>query len=232
VAIRNRLAAERDSARKALDVTTRRVSAAVTARSATETSDRRRHVEDLQQRIRSTETLRDKETQDHATAVDADEGILARLEALERLERSSDAMQLAHRMLFLLLTLIECLPILVKSILLIMPPTTYERLLELEDARTVAEADLELDLQRYEQQHRARLRVEFLAARARTQLRAEEEAASAVFDAQISLVKKSLERWREAEEAAMKPRTVDDTTQIPTPAPQPARIATSSRRGA
>jgi hypothetical protein len=176
-----------------------RVTAAVAARAKTEASDHQQQIRDLQQRIHAAETERTREIKAHDAAVAADEGILARLEALHRLENDSQTMLTAHRILIVFLTAIECMPILFKTALLLMPATTYEQLFQLEDERTIDQAELDIDMRRWEQEHKARLRLGLLEARAHTQIQAESATATAVFNAQISLVKQTLKSWRKAE---------------------------------
>ena len=64
-------------------------------------------------------------------------GLLLRLKALGEVTGDNGALRLARWLLFALFTTIECLPILVKTLLNLGPESDYEKLLELENAKTL-----------------------------------------------------------------------------------------------
>lgn len=73
------------------------------------------------------------------------EGLLSRLEALERVSADSRMMGLAHLAVFLLFLLVEVLPVLVKVLMLFGRPTTYDAELAKFEARTAELANLTED---------------------------------------------------------------------------------------
>ena len=80
---------------------------------------------------------RDEAQHVREAAIDADKGVLARLEALHEIGAERPAMQHAHWALFVFLTFIECLPVLIKLLLSFGKPTLYEQLSTAADAEKV-----------------------------------------------------------------------------------------------
>jgi len=75
---------------------------------------------------RASERATEKQAKERS--IDADTGLLARMEALDTLSANHPTMRTAHWALFLFLTLIECLPVLVKLVLALQKPNLYETL--------------------------------------------------------------------------------------------------------
>jgi hypothetical protein len=71
-------------------------------------------------------------------AEDGSDGLLARLQALERLSAGSWTMVAAHTALFLLFLCIEVLPVLVKVLSSAGPPSLYDQLLARREARSLS----------------------------------------------------------------------------------------------
>lgn|GEM_PF-2190741 len=80
----------------------------------------------LEDRIRQQESLRRQFEERQRNA----NGLLARIEALDRLSERDSSMGRAHRLLILLFTAIEILPVLVKLLMLFAPENNYERILK------------------------------------------------------------------------------------------------------
>ncbi|MEV6487418.1 DUF4407 domain-containing protein [Actinoplanes sp. NPDC051633] len=136
-----RLTAARQAAQKNLGT------AQVTALTAAEArlSDNRAKLADLNDRLAADRRAHEAQTkQDH--------GLLARLEALNRLSDDRPTLQTAHITLFLLFLALELLPVLMKLLQVLGPETRYEREAELEDdmhAQTAQERrDLTLKIER------------------------------------------------------------------------------------
>ncbi|MBB2943461.1 hypothetical protein FB565_003174 [Actinoplanes lutulentus] len=87
----------------------------------------------------------------HAAQSEQDDGLLARLEALDRLSADRPTLQLAHVMLFLLFLCLELLPVMMKLLQVLGPETQYDRKAkEVDDkhARTAAERwDVEREIE-------------------------------------------------------------------------------------
>ncbi|SEG88849.1 protein of unknown function [Thermomonospora echinospora] len=80
----------------------------------------------LADRVRQQENLR-KQFEDRQRNSN---GLLARIEALDRLSERDEAMRRAHLLLILLFTSIEILPVLVKLLMLFSPESNYERVVK------------------------------------------------------------------------------------------------------
>ena len=73
------------------------------------------------------------------------DGILARLEAMDRLGDERPMVGTAHLMLFLLFLSVEILPVLMKAMLNFAEPTAYDRLLRVRDEEEVAAEEIRVD---------------------------------------------------------------------------------------
>ncbi|MGY2079866.1 DUF4407 domain-containing protein [Modestobacter sp. SYSU DS0657] len=85
------------------------------------------------------------------------DGILARLEAMDRLGEERPMIGTAHLMLFLLFLCIEVLPVLVKVMLNFSPPSAYDRLLEVRDEEEVEAEKIRVNGRQRAQRARADL---------------------------------------------------------------------------
>ncbi|MCZ2826716.1 MULTISPECIES: DUF4407 domain-containing protein [unclassified Modestobacter] len=85
------------------------------------------------------------------------DGILARLEAIDRLSEERPMAHLAHVMLFLLFLSVEILPVLMKTLMNFAPPTAYDRLLKVRDDEEVEAEEIRRDGRQRAQQARADL---------------------------------------------------------------------------
>jgi hypothetical protein len=84
-------------------------------------------------------------------------GILARLEAMDRLSDDRPVLGTAHLMLFLLFLSIEILPVLMKVLINFAAPTAYDRLVVLREDEEVAAEEIRREGRRRAQQARADL---------------------------------------------------------------------------
>ena len=85
---------------------------------------------------------RDHEIASLGQAVSQSTGLLARLSALESLQSRSPSLTLIEWSLNLLFTFIQLLPVILAFLLRITPPTTYERLLRVNEEFVVSEREL------------------------------------------------------------------------------------------
>jgi hypothetical protein len=207
---RDRLASERNAALAQLNAKMAEVTAALARTTAIEKADRTEQLEALQAKVGQAEAERDREVAAKARAVAADTGLLARLEALHRLEQDRPELAFDHRMLFLFLTVIECMPVLFKTLLSLARPSTYESLMMMQNDRLVDRATLRLDLRRWEAERSAQLHLEQVEARSRTTMEAEIGAAKVILDAQLALVRQSVEKWQAHQAAIVEATDVID----------------------
>lgn len=108
-----------------------------------------------------------------------DRGLLARLEALSTLTGRNTTLSTAYLLLMLFITTIEVLPVLVKLLINLGPPTAYDEILARAEKTDIDTADAQLDVERnltvYELQERARREEEALRSRVDRMIAAEEE---------------------------------------------------------
>src|SRR5262249_40093036 len=102
-----------------------------------------------------------KADEDHFNAdTRNDRGLLARLGALSELTSNNATLRTAYLMLLLFITTIEVLPVFVKFLMNLAPPTTYDAILERAEKADIDTADVELDyklnLTKYEFEERRR----------------------------------------------------------------------------
>ncbi|WP_433825898.1 DUF4407 domain-containing protein [Actinoplanes sp. CA-015351] len=93
----------------------------------------------------------------HAAQSEQDDGLLARLEALDRLSADRPTLQLAHIMLFLLFLCLELLPVLMKLLQVLGPETPYDRKAKEVDDRHARTAAERWDVEREIEQDRLQL---------------------------------------------------------------------------
>jgi hypothetical protein len=125
--------ASRDSAKQRLDDATAQAAGRIASGSATAVAEAKQKLPAVQ---RDLATEKDRKRQLDAEATDAQNGntgLLARLEALDRLTDGHAMGAWTHRMLFLLFLSIEVLPVLVKLLWSVGPPSLYDRLVSDQD---------------------------------------------------------------------------------------------------
>ena len=107
---------------------------------------------------------------------------------------------LAHLALFLLFTILECLPVLFKVILLLGKPSLYEQLTLLGEEAVLALQRLHLESAQRELTTEVAAANEPHETRLRNQLDTELAAAKAVLDAQADLASKAVGMWKRNQE--------------------------------
>ncbi len=198
---RDRLASERASLQQQLQTMTDEIRTGAEAAYAQQTIDNKTRLDGLRDQVADAEQKRDAEVAAHDGTVENDDGLLARLEALESLTHHNRMLQMAHLLLFVFLTAIECLPIFFKTLLALSKPTLYEQLLLLEDTRSEERARLRLQTEHEEALAVAEAALEAAQARSATQLDAEIRTAQVVLDAQVSLANQAVDKWKRRQSA-------------------------------
>ncbi len=193
---RDRLASDRASLQQQLQTMTDQIQSGAEASYAQQTIDNKARLADMREQVADAEEKRDAEVAAHDGTVENDDGLLARLEALESLTHHNSMLQMAHLLLFVFLTAIECLPIFFKTLLALSKPTLYEQLLLLEDTRSEERARLRLQTEHEEAVAVAEAALEAAQARSATQLDAEIRTAQVVLDAQVSLANQAVDKWK------------------------------------
>src|SRR4051794_19425200 len=196
VKLRDRLQAQRDRLATALDAKTAQVRADL-GRAARDTrTSQAPRLADLQRRVAATQRARDAEAAANHAAVVHGDGLLARLEALDRITTKSPALGTAHMLLFLFFLAMECAPVLFKMLLFFGKPSLYEQLATLGDEAVLTEERLHLTSVQEERAIEVRAALDAHEARLRNQLQAEVAAAQSLLDNQTRLARKIAKTWR------------------------------------
>jgi Domain of unknown function (DUF4407) len=201
VAVQLQLQSQRDQLRAQLAQTEASVSAAAKQASALSNAADKQQLAELQKRVASTQTARDLDSSHFASATANGDGLLARLEALQRLTAHNSTLLTAHLALFALFTTVECLPVLFKMLLLMGKPSLYEELTTLGETAVLEEDKLAVESAQEQHNVTSRMARDAHTARMRNQLKAEVDAAQAVLDAQLELARRAVTQWRERQEA-------------------------------
>lgn len=185
VALRDRLRAEvadlEGQLTTAKDAAAARLASTSSARRASATTE----LAALQKDIDATTASRNSDSNSFDAVNARDDGLLARMEALSHLGARSFHLNLAQWLLRIVFVLIDCLPVLIKLMLMLAPPTAMERAMQREedDADLLHEADLtdrqatirlETEPERLRQQAQATLSAQSAQSMARKIVEAEE----------------------------------------------------------
>ncbi len=178
VALRDRLARERQTARSALAATTARVRQSVAAQASQTRLDQKAQLRQLMDTVAETQAERTHEVAVHQSAVAAADGLLARVEALDRLQAREPALAHAHWLLFGFLTCLECMPLIYKTLQSLARPSTYDFLVMEADRTQKYEAARRGDIRRSAAEEQASVQRQAEQARNHAWLRTELRRAS------------------------------------------------------
>lgn len=128
-------------------------------------------------------------------STEANNGLSARIEALDQLGRANPTVGWAHYILIAMFAAIEVLPVLSKILSLAGPPTLYEKLAARREQETVDHGDdpLRFEREAAEVRHQARLDLE--KERARAQVEAGRRTNDLLVRTQQSIAEDAIERW-------------------------------------
>lgn len=202
VATRDRLAAQVQNLQSQLTALKPQVRQQLMAQDGKKSADERVQLAALQTQVADTQNRRDAEIAAHREAVGQGDGILARLTALGRIQDGDSSLATAHLMLFLFMTALECLPIIFKTMLALGPPSLYERLVLLDEEKLEARIRLRMQTEYEEAETMARSALTAAEARAARILEAESKATGMVLNAQLSVTREGVRRWRDEQLAA------------------------------
>jgi hypothetical protein len=197
VAERDRLAGVVRDLQQQMDTLKPQVRQQLEAEEAKKTADQKVELAALQERVAELEQAKAAEIAAHKESVGQSDGILARLIALGRLHDGDSTLALAHWLLFLFMTALECLPIIFKTMLALAPPSLYERLVILDEEKVEARVRLRMQTEYEEAETLARSALTAAEARAARTLEAESKATGMVLNAQLAVTREGLRRWRD-----------------------------------
>lgn len=232
VAIRDQAQRRRDAAQTRLDEVRARVSGQLAETGKAQQSTAQSTADGARRDLDTQRAKRAADLKQYTADVNKDTGLLARLEALNRLSEKRSALLAAHLMLFLLFLLIELLPVLVKLLQVLGPETTYEKLTTKADetARRLHEADT--DARIHTQQSQLTVAQQLEKDRSRRALSAGRKHNRRMVQTQSTIITASLQAWSDhalnAAQAALvrwqQQRGVQAVNPVPTspPAPGPA----------
>ena len=192
---RDRLAAERATLMEALATLTERVRAEAEVEGTARRAAEQERLTALQQEVQDAERARDQEVAAQAATSRSADGLLARIEALERVSKKNETLHLAHLVLLVFLTTIECLPVLVKLFQSFGKPTRYEVLVQQEDFEVLEARRQSLQRTADEREIDDALQLDKKEFQARADLEAEAELARRSNEARLRLATIMLQRW-------------------------------------
>ena len=199
-ATQRRLFGEREDLRAELAAAKKAAAQVAGPAAASQRAANQARLKDLRERVAATQATLDAEASRNTAAVRDSDGLLARLEGLHHISSRNGTLAVAHFALLLLFTILECLPVLFKLILLLGRPSLYEQLTTMGEEAALQEHQLAVDSAREQRETASRAALAAHEARTRNQLQAEVEAAQEVLDAQLALAKQAVTRWREQQE--------------------------------
>ncbi len=179
----------------------------------------------VQTQLRNLRKIQSDEQTAFEQANEGNTGLLVRLEALNRASAGDFTLGLWRLLLFLLFTVIECLPIFVKVLQLYGPPSTYEQLAEEHAKRSVTSG------KRRAETHEQALELEQTAqlGQSRALVEAREETArklgAMTAEAELRVAAAILAAWEEREIARIPQHLDDYVTSVREPASGPAPAA-------
>lgn len=183
-ALRNQLAEAENAARQRVQSGNDRSVAAATI-----------ELERIQDELNTRRNERTFEVEKARAAEIQNDGLLARIEALDRLSAGRPTMWLAHLTLILMFVCIELLPVLVKLMSVTGPKSPYELVAERRDDDAVAADRIWSDKQRDIAEVRAKVRMKLEKHRADAQIMAGKAANDALVVAQQEIAERAVQVW-------------------------------------
>lgn len=160
------------------------------------------HLADLRATVASSEAAMTAERARNAATTRHGDGLLARLEALDRITAKDPALGRAHLALFLFFTAIECLPVILKLMFMIGRPSLYEELCAIADKATLDRAGVTASAEVDAEALRTQLALDAEVASLRDQHQAEQDLTRFARMAQQHLARRAVLQWEQSQTAA------------------------------
>lgn len=217
VAARDRLAREDASLTAQLNAAEAAARTKATAAFKATRAAKQRDLDALTTSITVAESARARDVAVNTSRVHASDGLLARIEALNRLTSTHPAMSEARTFLFLFILAIEIMPALVKLFMNLAKPGLYEQLQQAEEDAEKERALLRIRVEAEEGHMAAQVALDAAEAKARAELDAHVAVARALLDAQVKLGKAAAAKWRTEKLELLRdePQTFFGTVDIP-----------------
>ncbi|WP_167473477.1 DUF4407 domain-containing protein [Nocardia arthritidis] len=174
----------------------------------------------IQHDIDQRNSEKNREIQEFSASVSNDDGLLARLEALNALSDQRPDLGTAQMALFLLFLSIEVLPVFVKLLHLFGPLTEYEKLSARTEAAAEREAAKSMARRENTNDFLENLRMDLEQDQAQRQFDAGVQANKLLVDEQLAIAEQEIRRWsaRESERRNYRaPRSFDPPPESPIP---------------
>lgn len=183
------------SARSDLESALATASTTSLAQSRNEVASTKEQLADNKEELADLEADRAALDRDQEAAVANSNGLIARLEGLHRLIGKSPSLATAHHLLLALFMIIETLPVLTKTLQFLAPRSLYEKLTELRDGDTLAEASKASDHRQEVDRMRADLLLEAEQDLCNERLEAEKDVNARVVAKQKAVTAMALDAW-------------------------------------
>ena len=152
-------------------------------------------LDQLERAVASTQEQRSQDVAAFTKRVTHGDGLLSRIEALDRLGRDHPSMADARKALFLFILAIECMPVLVKLFMNLAKPSAYELVQQAEEDAEHARVTLRLRTEAEEGHMMAQVALDAAEVRARAELDAHVAVARSVLDAQVTIGRAAAAKW-------------------------------------
>ena len=158
------------------------------------------------------------------------DGLLSRIEALDRLGKDHPSMANARKALFFFILAIECMPILVKLFMNLAKPSAYELVQQAEEDAEHARVTLRLRTEAEEGHMMAQVALDAAEVRARAELDAHIAVAKAVLEAQVAIGQAAATQWGADKRALLETSPTQFYADPPSPAaPNVATVKVSTK---
>jgi hypothetical protein len=231
VEIRDRLKVERDDLRAELDAAIAAARQRLDGSASVEIAAAGAELNRVRDELTRLRAERDGARAAVAAAEENSDGLLARLEALDRLSGARASMTTANLALGLLFVFIELLPVLVKLMSMSGPETHYERLVRQQEADLASAYDTGIELRRQRAALRDGVLMQIDQHRAAAQIEAGKKVNDLLVDKQSEIAQRAIDVWAQiatsrsdAELARWYAQHVGTSGPQPTPPAAPARV--------
>lgn len=184
-------------AKAALDDKQKSAGARLAAAASQQADDARKQLPDVQSRLATAQAAEQAAEQASRIADDADDGLLSRLEALERLSAGHPMAVFTHLMLFLLFLSIELLPVLIKLLSMLGPPSAYDSLIAQQGEHVKEIERMELEDKRQRARAQAQAQRDVADHHLAEQTASAKQAATKLVEIQGKIAGKAVDTWAE-----------------------------------
>lgn len=186
-----------DGANRALQAAQSKASSNLAATTARQVADARQQLPTVQNKLAVEQAEKQAADQEAVAADNANSGLLSQLQALDTITANHPIALIAHLMLFLLFLLIELLPVVVKLLSTLGPPSAYDDLIAQQEAHVKQAKRRELEEERRRVEARAQAQREVADHQLADQVKRAKQATAQLAEVQAKIASKSIETWAE-----------------------------------